>query len=49
MAGLIISLKRAITSYKDTKDLLGAIVAYFGNRSSGDLWRKVAGAVELEN
>jgi hypothetical protein len=43
------SLKRAITSYTETKDLLGAIIAYFGNRSSGDLWRKVSGAVELEN
>lgn len=45
----LISLKRAITSYKETKDLLGAIVAYFGNRSSGNLWRKVSGVFELEN
>ena len=44
----LISLKRAITSYTETKDLLGAIIAYFGNRSSGELWRKVSGAVDLE-
>ncbi|MCU0599611.1 MAG: hypothetical protein MUE70_10190, partial [Desulfobacterales bacterium] len=43
-----ISLKRAFNSYVATKDLLGAIISYFGNRSSGDLWREVSGAVELE-
>ena len=25
-----------------------AIISYFGNRSSGDLWRKVSDAVELD-
>jgi radical SAM superfamily enzyme YgiQ (UPF0313 family) len=43
----LISLKRAITSYSETKDLLAAIISYFGNRSSGDLWREVSGADEL--
>jgi hypothetical protein len=26
---------------------LAAIISYFGNRSSGDLWRKVSDAVML--
>ena len=43
----LISLKRAINSYTETKDLLAAIISYFGNRSSGDLWSKVSYAVKL--
>jgi hypothetical protein len=43
----LISLKRAINSYTETKDLLAAIISYFGNRSSGDLWSKVSDAVKL--
>jgi radical SAM superfamily enzyme YgiQ (UPF0313 family) len=34
------SLRRAFTSAVETRDLLGAIVAYLGNRGAGTLWAK---------
>ncbi len=44
----LISLKRAFNSFAESKDLLAAIISYLGNRSSGELWRKVSDDAKLE-